>query len=221
MDTAPKRRTGLAILMLATLVAASLFTRGVAVVLPASGTEAIVLANSAEQRGMAEWALGRYQAAGLELPPLVIEFAGRDLAQCGGAPGRTYLDETTTLVKVCWNDRFILLHELAHVWASHHLPFAKHEPFMAMRADVISWASSEVAWAQRGSEHAANVIAWGVLEDPFPISRTYPNDPDALRDAFVFLTGMEPLHDGGPDIEEPDRQFFSTERTNPPLESGR
>jgi hypothetical protein len=221
MDTTPHLRTGLAILMLATVVVASVFSRAVAVLLPASGAETMVHADSAEQRAMAEWALGRYQDAGLELPPLVIEFAGRDLAQCDGAPGRTYLDGMTTLVKVCWNDRFILLHELAHVWASRNLPDAKHEPFLAMRANAVSWASSEVAWAQRGSEHAANVIAWGVLEDPFPISRTYPNDPDALRDAFVFLTGMEPLHDGGPDIEEPDRHFFSSERTNPRLESGR
>jgi hypothetical protein len=221
MDTTPHRRTALRILMLATFVAASLLSRAVAVLPPASGTDTIVHNDSAEQRAMAEWALGRYQAAGLEFPPLVIEFAGRDLARCDGAPGRTYLDETTAVVKMCWNARFILLHELAHVWASHNLPAAKHEPFMAMRADAISWASSEVAWAQRGSEHAANVIAWGVLEDPFPISRTYPNDPDALRDAFVFLTGIEPLHNGGPDIEEPDREFFSPERTNPPLESGR
>jgi hypothetical protein len=220
MDSAPHRWKGRKVLMLAILIAASLLGRAVTNLPPASGTDTIIH-GSPEQLAMAEKALGRYQAAGLELPPLVIEFAGRNLGPCDGAPGRTYLDAPTAAVEVCWDDLFILLHELAHVWASHNLPSAKHEPFMAMRADAISWASSEVAWAQRGSEHAANVIAWGVLEDPFPISRTYPNDPDALRAAFVFLTGIEPLHDGGTDIEQPDRQFFSPERTNPPLESGR
>ena len=122
---------------------------------------------------------------------------------------------------MCWNDHFILLHELAHVWEALNVPAAKHEPFMDMRTDATSWASSDVAWAQQGREHAANVIAWGLLDNPYPISRTYPNDPDSMLTAFDFLTEVSPLHDGGQGVQEPDRQFFTTERANPSLESGR
>lgn len=187
---------------------------------PAGETETTIHAATQEQRQMTEWALGRYEAAGLELPPIVIEFAGRDLAECDGAPGRTYLTERPIVVKMCWNNRFILLHELAHVWEAANLSENDHEPFMAMRTDVTSWAGLDVPWEQRGREHAANVIAWGLLEDPFPVSRTHPNDPEALTTAFEFLTGTSPLHDGGTGIVEPDREFFTPERANPPLESG-
>lgn len=172
------------------------------------------------QQQMAEWAIDRYVEAGLELPRLVIRFSGRDLSNCDGAPGRVYLDHDPIEVRMCWNSEFILLHELAHVWEAHNVPTGKHEPFMDMRDGVLSWASLDVAWSERGREHAANVIAWGLLEDPYPVSRTYPNDPESLLAAFRFLTDTDPLHDGGDPIQEPERSFFEGP-SNPPLESGR
>jgi hypothetical protein len=123
-------------------------------------------------------------------------------------------------IRMCWNDEFILLHELAHVWEARHVAADKHEPFMAMRHRVESWAGTDVPWAARGREHAANVIAWGLLEDPYPISTTYPNDVASMMEAFTYLTGVKPLHDGGPGIQQPDRSYING-RTNPPLESGR
>ena len=186
-----------------------------------SGRETVIHAEAPEQRQMAEWALSRYEAAGLELPPLIIEFPGRDLAGCDGVPARVYLNQVPILIRMCWNDAFIMLHELAHGWVFHSLPASKKASFMALRADVVSWASPDVSWAQRGNEHAANVIAWGLLDTPFPISNTYPNDPDSLRAAFGHLTGTTPLHDGGLGVQRPDREFFSAGRSNPRLESGR
>lgn len=176
-------------------------------------------ADSPEQREMAEWALERFTRAGLHLPSVIIEFAGSDLSGCGGTPGRTYFGEIRPRVKICWNDRFILLHELGHVWETFNVSESQHEPFMATRQGVESWADDEVAWDSRGIEHAANVIAWGLLEDPYPVSRTYPNDPDSLTDAFRFLTGADPLHDGGPGIQRPDRSLYEG-RSNPAFESG-
>ena len=78
----------------------------------------------------------------------------------------------------------------------------------------------DVAWAARGREHAANVIAWGLLENPHPISTPYPNDIANMIDAFNHLTDADPLHDGGPGIQHPDRSLIDG-RSNPPLESGR
>lgn len=177
-------------------------------------------AQESGQQEMAEWAIDRYAEAGFDLPQLVITFAGRDLSDCDGAPGRVYLDHDPIEIRMCWNSELVLLHELAHVWEAHNVAAAEHEPFMAMRAGVVSWASLDVAWSERGREHAANVIAWGLLEDPYPISRTYPNDPDSLRAAFQFLTDREPLHDGGAAIQLPDRSL-SAGRSNPSLERGR
>lgn len=178
----------------------------------------VISADTSEQRSLAAWALERYERAGLALPPLTIVFAGRDQAACDGSPARTYFDETP-MVKMCWNDRFILLHELAHVWVAQNVPPANHVAFMQMRDDVQAWAGIAVPWANRGAEHAANVIAWGLLEKPYPISRTYPNDKEGLLKAFEFLTGRTPLHDGGPDKRTPERATF-VGRSSPPLESG-
>ena len=173
-----------------------------------------------DQRLMAETAIGRFEEAGFDLPPLVIKFPGSDLELCDGSQGKVFLDHDPIEIRMCWSSEFILLHELAHVWEAHNVAPAKHEPFMAMRDGVLSWASFDVAWDERGREQAANVIAWGLLEDPYPIPRTYPNDPDSMLEAFRFLTGSEPLHDGGTPIQTPDRTLASG-RSNPQLESGR
>jgi hypothetical protein len=183
-------------------------------------SDVIIEAREPGQQEMAEWAVARYAEAGLDLPRLVVQFSGRDLSNCGGAPGRVYLDRDPIEVRMCWNSEFVLLHELAHAWEAHNVAADKHEPFMAMRDGVVSWAGLDAGWEERGREHAANVIAWGLLEDPYPISTTYPNDVASMIEAFVFLTGGDPLHDGGSGIQHPDRSLFD-ERSNPPLESGR
>lgn len=180
----------------------------------------LIIAQTVEQEEMARWALGRFATAHLHLPATLIEFAGPGDARCGGSPARVHLDEDPILVTMCWNNRFMLLHELGHIWEASNIPTERHAPFMDLRADVASWASLEVPWANRGREHAANIIAWGLLEDPYPIARTYPNDPASLAAAFVFLTGREPLHDGGQDTQCPDRRRYS-QRTNIARASGR
>ncbi|VAV98563.1 hypothetical protein MNBD_ACTINO01-934 [hydrothermal vent metagenome] len=121
---------------------------------------------------------------------------------------------------MCWNDRFMLLHELGHVWGAINIPPSKHQPFMEVRRDVESWASLDVVWERRAREHAANVIAWGLLEVPISVSGTYPNDPVSMTSAFEFLTGRMPMHDGGVGVQVPDRSLFRG-RSNPRLASGR
>ena len=179
-----------------------------------------VVSGTQAQHEMAEWAVGRFAEAGLRLPAIEINFPGRDQSGCGGAPARAYLDREPVEIRVCWNSELILLHELAHVWEAQAVSATRHEPFMAMRDGVKSWAGIDDAWEARGREHAANVIAWGLLEDPYPVSRTYPNDPDSLTAAFRYLTNTEPLHDGGPGIPAVDRSLFEG-RSVPALESGR
>jgi len=200
------------------LIAALLFSSAPAAQ-PSSTTNATIeLANPAQVE-MAEWALGRFAAAGLELPPLTIRFVGPDLAACDGSRARAYLDHDPIEVRICWNDQLIVLHELAHVWEADNVPADQHEPFMEMREGVEAWASREVAWEARGREHAANVIAWGLLERPYPVSQTYPNDSASMIEAFRFLTNTDPIHDGGPELTPVDRTQFRSDNVS--LESGR
>lgn len=88
-----------------------------------------------------------------------------------------------------------------------------------MRQDVHFWSGGEVSWAQRGTEHAANVIAWGLSEAPFLVSRTYPNDPQSMIASFEHLTGHAPLHDGGEGVQLVDRTEFQQTESRP-IESG-
>lgn len=169
---------------------------------------------------LVDWALGRFAAAGLDLPPITVRFLGNNLALCDGAQARAHVAEGGVVLRVCWYDSFVVLHELAHVWEAGNVPVEQHEEFMGLRDGVESWANVEVPWAVRGREHAANVIAWGLLDDPYPISRTYPNDVASMIDAFTFLTNVGPLHDGGTGVRHPDRSLIDA-RQNEPLESGR
>jgi hypothetical protein len=169
---------------------------------------------------MAVWAVKRFETAGLDLPRVVITFPEGDQALCGGLPARAFPTAEPPEVKVCWDDAFIVLHELAHIWEAHRVDDEQRRGFSQVRDGVKAWASHDVSWNQRGIEHAANVIAWGLLEDPYLISRTYPNDPVSMINAYRLLTGSDPLHDGGEGIIEPDRSLYNR-RSNGPIELGR
>lgn len=176
-------------------------------------------ADDPAQLKMARWAVGRFEEAGLALPDLRIVFPGRDLSLCDGAPATALTSQRPIEIRMCWNDKFMLLHELAHAWDAHNLTKNCRKRFMALRTDVDGWTGAAIPWDRRGIEHAANVIAWGLLEDPHPVSRTHPNDPDSMIEAFMLLTEVGPLHDGGFPIAEPDRGLYEG-RSNPRPESG-
>jgi hypothetical protein len=193
---------------------------GSSAITTAAGVEVTIQTQDPAQLEMAEWAIGRFAKAGLDLPTLLIRFPGIDSPLCDGVQGRAYLSHDPIEVRMCWNNEFILLHELAHVWEVNNLADDEHVAFMDMRDGVESWGRPDDAWEEQGREHAANVIAWGLLEDPYPISRTYPNDVASMVEAFSFLTAVDPLHDGGEGIQHPDRSLFD-KRSTPPLEAGR
>jgi hypothetical protein len=184
-----------------------------------STVETLFETRDSNQLEMAKRAIERFQDAGLDLPNLLIRFPGLGSPDCKGIQGRSYLTREPIEVRICWDSAFILLHELAHVWEAENVSENQRETFMTMRDGVEDWASTDVVWGARGREHAANVVAWGLLEDPYPISTTYPNDVESLTEAFTFLTGVNPLHGGGDGIRYPDRSLF--EGTNAPLDSGR
>ena len=205
--------------IITTLLTAALLNVPSAATTPTERANINIVVATDDQAEIAAWALGRYETAGLELPPLTIRFSDPTPTGCDRAAARVHLDESPIRIEICWSNPFILLHELAHIWEARNVPEAKHATFIATRIDVESWASLDVPWNQRGREHAANVIAWDLLEEPFPISRTYPNNPDQLRDAYHYLTGNQPLHDGGSPIATPDRSFFTPDRANTHLET--
>jgi hypothetical protein len=152
-------------------------------------TEAIRLgAATPEQRAIVEWAIERYERAGLELPPLDVVFHD-DPAGCRGnsgfySPGR---------LDVCSTDdrdyaRKVVVHELAHAWSVANLSAEDRERFLDEQG-LDRWSSWEVPWGMRGFERAAEIITWGVGDRS--MRPLLPDrDPADLEAVYRMLTGL-------------------------------
>jgi hypothetical protein len=55
------------------------------------------------------------------------------------------------------------------------------------------WNDPMVAWKQRAIEHAADTIAWGLMDRDIPMYRIDRPSPDHLTTGFRILTGIDPL----------------------------
>ena len=153
---------------------------------PSMGTE--------RQQELLEWALNRYQSAGLRLPELEFRLHS-DREPCGGNQGFLTRDTTPWLIALCTDERFVFLHELGHAWAAFSLTETDKSVY-TQRQGLESWNNAHTAWADRGSEDAANTLAWGLLDEP--ITFLTADGPLAQRnEAFLLLTGIDSPRVGG------------------------
>jgi hypothetical protein len=160
---------------------------------------------SEPQRELVEWATGRFEHAGLDLPQVEYVFHD-DLMPCGGRVGLYHASQR--LLEMCRLDRPTVLHELAHAWANAHLDDATRRAFMATRGLDV-WHGGDVPWEQRATEHAAEIIAWALLDRNRLVRWVEPaadgsdvvtwrllslpgGDVDALVAGYRLLTGLEP-----------------------------
>lgn len=150
---------------------------------------------SGEQFERVQWAIGLFDRGGLWLPPLTVRaFPNTDA--CSGRTGSARHDDGPSEVRLCLGaDRaafeWTLLHELAHVWSRTAVARAHHDMFLAVRS-LASW--SDGAWAARGSEHASEVIVWGLIDRPVVPGHITNNSCRELLIAYRALTGTHPLH---------------------------
>ena len=156
-----------------------------------------------EERTMVEWALRRFELAGLELPDLRMEF------KKAGCRSRGLYDRSTQTIQVCDGRKMTLLHELAHSW--DHFATFDRDGFLALRGLQFYFGPPDTRAADQGVEHIAEIIAWGLMDENTAVpGAAYPSQPvaeyqpqlpglpnsgiDELHDAFVYLTGIDPLH---------------------------
>ena len=155
--------------------------------------EPIPLANSTtggtdQQQELLAWALEQYETAGLELPVLQVHLHS-DPAACKGNQGLFSSGSTPWKITLCTEERMVYLHEIGHAWAALTLTDADRSNYVEQRR-MESWNDPETPWRARGSEDAANTLAWGLVDDP--ISETTPGGPLAQKnDAFRLLTGSD------------------------------
>lgn len=150
-----------------------------------------------EWSALVEWAVDRYSAVGIDLPRGVVSM-GDDQDYCGGNSGQFRSGEVPE-VRLCVDRdatsrvaHLIVLHELAHLWAENVLSEERKAAFLEVRG-LTNWASPALPRHEWGAEHAAEVLSWGLMDDPVRIIRIYNASPEALRAGFVVLTGVEPL----------------------------
>ena len=158
------------------------------------------------QQDLLEFGLSRFAEHGLALPTVHVEFYPT-VADCKGHKG-SYTKQTRT-VRMCTLDKTTMLHELAHAWANLNLSDVERAAFAAHRG-LVAWNDQGDPWHDRGTEHAAEIVAWALTDKPNAIRSTFLSDDgtpqstfrlfsienssvEALHDGFVQLTGMEPI----------------------------
>jgi hypothetical protein len=147
---------------------------------------------------LVEWAVGRYRAAGLELPTIDLRFHEDD-AECHGNVGWTDGFDVELCIRLAMEagPQRIVLHELAHAWCNANLTEGERETFDRLRT-ASTWNDESRAWKDRGTEQAAEIIAWGLGDGTMLPLISGDVSPDGLAVAFHSLTGRAPLH--GPSV---------------------
>lgn len=170
------------------------FGTGTSVLMPEERT--VTVDGDDWQVELTMWAVERFEAAGLELPSVIVRFHP-DKGGCGGWNGLTRSGGEVAEVDICRRSPMrVLLHELGHVWAFPQDQTTKDAFAQFIGAD--SWGGAD-GWHQRASEHAAEVIAWAISEgsvNPHTRSSDGFTELDHAQ-AFEILTGVAiPAWDG-------------------------
>ncbi len=170
--------------------------RGLAPQMEAIATPTAVTGANPEQLASVEKALDRFEAAGLRLPAISVSFH-ESADDCHGYLGH-YATAGSQLNMCNWGQSHItpintLLHELAHAWSFEFLGEDARAAFVAHRG-LDNWDDRSVNWWLRGQEQVAEIIAWGLMDEPFRSAYVNSEQCNDLAIAFELLTGLPPLH---------------------------
>ncbi len=164
------------------------------------------------------WGLEQYEMAGLDLPPIgsatftvqsemCDDIRGRYLPTARGIELELCMDERTT----CWEvpevnpdvcpghcpahvpgQLAVILHEFAHAWLDANIDSIDSERFLD-HVELEAWRDRTLPWDQNGVEHAADTIAWGLMNRDIEMLRIGQPTADELAEGFRILTGIDPL----------------------------
>jgi hypothetical protein len=149
------------------------------------------------------WATDAFQSSGLRWPP-VHEISFPPTNGCsGGLMGKYTNTDEGCHIEVCAVGglsnresalpllaKHTLLHELGHCWVDAFVDDLSRVQFMDLR-EAECW-HCDTFWHNKGFEHAAEVIAWGV-SDTFYYVHVSPRDCKSMNRAFTLLTGQQPF----------------------------
>ena len=192
MDTSSRIASRLTTAALSTAICITLLAPGTR---PKRAETSIVIhGGDTAQVQTVEWALRRYRAAGLQGMPALDVFLHTPHEACHGYLA-TFQDGR---IDLCTGDssepyaRKVALHELAHAWAKANVVSGVRERFLKLR-NLAAWNDFSLPWKERGTEQAAEIIAWGLGEGEITPLLPLPIDPEDLIGAYTLLTGRGPL----------------------------
>ena len=168
-----------------------------ALVLGPSPSAQVAISRDSSDRALFEWALDRFDRSGLVLPALEIEFHDQ-LDPCDGYYG-SFKNSDPAHIDICGfnNNRFLpapkkmILHEMAHVWLVANVDNETKSSFLGLRG-LRTWNDQDFDWSERGFEHAAEVIAWALLDEERRILTVPYTQPESFAVAYTLLTGRAP-----------------------------
>lgn len=151
---------------------------------PQSNAPSVEIHNADDiQMSQVAWALDRFEQAALTLPAIELTFHD-GAGPCHGHPGLYRRRGQVAHIEICSPTNHTILHELAHAWEGASVSQAARDQF-ADHWGVDNWNDHSVPWADRGTERAADTVAF-VLEG-------LPERPTAQLLRFVcgysLLTG--------------------------------
>lgn len=177
------------------------------VVATASGAEISIRNGTPALEELIRWGLAQYREAGLG-EPRVDSVTFEPTRRCEGVAGRVIAaGEARDLVlcvevgdlctgsapceTVALRPRIGMLHELAHAWMLDQTDAATRQGVLDLSGRT-RWVDDAIPWADRGVEYAAQVIAWGLADEPVSLVELDRPPCDEITAAYRLLTGQDP-----------------------------
>ena len=89
----------------------------------------------------------------------------------------------------------MVLHESAHAWLDTHLDVIDTERILD-HVGLETWRDPDLPCDEICEEHAADTIAWGLMDRDIEMLRIGQPTSEKLAEGFGILTGIDPLPKG-------------------------
>lgn len=148
---------------------------------------------------LATWAVDLFAQADMPLPPLRFVYHGDDATSCRGWRGAHRYHDGQSTIHICTSDpgkvtAALVLHEIAHAWSAAELSDERKAAFQALRG-WSQWSDhGDTPWHENGTEQAAEILMWGLIDRPVGLVTINDNSCDDLDAGYRSLTGQPPLH---------------------------
>jgi hypothetical protein len=154
-----------------------------------------------------EWSFDRFAAVGMAEPRLdSVTF--EPTRRCEGVGGRVTAGDDAHDLVLCIDEpdlcgqpescsvpllaiRSAMLHEMGHAWLHDNTDAASRNQLLEVSRRSV-WSSSDIPWVERGVEYAAEIIAWGLIDERIELEQLGSPPCGELLEAFGVLTKRPP-----------------------------